>query len=101
MRAAATERGLERAIVMLSSYVLKMGAESELLDLAKTVNFESMHVLTRGIAASASIGACSSRRRRTFESNAAAWCAKLLAKSDTVFLPNIAMAAVLFHRSSV
>jgi hypothetical protein len=47
MRAAATERGLERADRMLSSYISKMGAESELLDLAKTVKFESMHILTR------------------------------------------------------
>jgi len=47
MRAAATERGLERADRMLSSYVSKMGAESALLDLAKTVKFESMHILTR------------------------------------------------------
>src|SRR5713101_6631869 len=47
MRAAATERGLERADRMLSSYVSKMGAESALLDLAKSVKFESMHILTR------------------------------------------------------
>ena len=47
MRAAATARGLERADRMLSSYVFKMGAEGALLDLAKTVKFESMHVLTR------------------------------------------------------
>jgi hypothetical protein len=47
MRAAATQRGIERADFMLSKYVFKMGAESELLDLAKSVKFESMHVLTR------------------------------------------------------
>lgn len=47
MRAAAKARGLERADRMLSSYVFKMGAEGALLDLAKTVKFESMHVLTR------------------------------------------------------
>jgi hypothetical protein len=47
MRAAATERGIERADLMLSRYVLKMGAEGALLDLAKTVKFESMHILTR------------------------------------------------------
>jgi hypothetical protein len=47
MRDAATERGLARADRMLTSYVLKMGAEGALLDLAKTVKFESMHILTR------------------------------------------------------
>jgi hypothetical protein len=47
MRAAATERGIERADLMLSRYFLKMGAEGALLDLAKTVKFESMHILTR------------------------------------------------------
>jgi hypothetical protein len=47
MRAAATERGIERADLMLSRYVPKMGAEGALLDLAKTVKFESMHILTR------------------------------------------------------
>jgi hypothetical protein len=47
MRAAATQRGIERADLMLSKYVFKMGAESALLDLAKSVKFESMHVLTR------------------------------------------------------
>jgi hypothetical protein len=47
MRAAATQRGIERADLMLSRYVLKMGAEGALLDLAKTVKFESMHILTR------------------------------------------------------
>jgi hypothetical protein len=47
MRAAATQRGIERADRMLSVYVARMGAESALLDLAKTVKFESMHLLTR------------------------------------------------------
>jgi hypothetical protein len=47
MRAAATQRGIERADRMLSAYVARMGAESGLLDLAKTVKFESMHLLTR------------------------------------------------------
>ena len=47
MRAAATQRGIERADLMLSSYVVKMGAEGALLDLAKTVKFENMHILTR------------------------------------------------------
>ena len=47
MRAAATQRGIERADRMLSAYVVRMGAEAGLLDLAKTVKFESMHLLTR------------------------------------------------------
>jgi hypothetical protein len=47
MRAAATQRGIERADRMLSAYVARMGAEAGLLDLAKTVKFESMHLLTR------------------------------------------------------
>jgi hypothetical protein len=47
MRAAATERGLERANHLLSNYFIKMGIDGGLLDLAKTVKFESLHVLTR------------------------------------------------------
>jgi len=47
MRASATERGLDRADHMLSAYFAKMGIAHELLDLAKTVKFENMHVLTR------------------------------------------------------
>jgi hypothetical protein len=47
MRAAATQRGIERADRMLAVYVARMGAEVGLLDLAKTIKFESMHVLTR------------------------------------------------------
>jgi hypothetical protein len=47
MRAAATERGIERADRMLAAYFVKMGADGGLLDLARTVKFESMHVLTR------------------------------------------------------
>jgi len=47
MRAAATERGRERIDRSLSSYLKRMGAETALLDLAKTVRFEDMHVLTR------------------------------------------------------
>lgn len=47
MRAAATERGLQRADGMLKSYFVKMGADIGLLDLARTVKFEDMHVLTR------------------------------------------------------
>lgn len=47
MRLAATQRGHERLDRMLSSYIVKMGAEGGLFDLAKTVRFESMHILTR------------------------------------------------------
>ena len=47
MRAAATQRGIERADLMLSKYVFRMGAEGALLDLARNVKFESLHVLTR------------------------------------------------------
>jgi hypothetical protein len=47
MRAVATERGLERANRMLSGYIPRMGVGGGLLDLAKTVKFESLHVLTR------------------------------------------------------
>jgi hypothetical protein len=47
MKAAATQRGLARADRMVSSYVAKMGAEAALLDLARTVKFENMHILTR------------------------------------------------------
>jgi hypothetical protein len=47
MRAAATERGLERADRMLQSYIFKMGVDIGLLGLARTVKFEDMHVLTR------------------------------------------------------
>ena len=47
IRAAATERGLERADRMLQSYIVKMGADIGLLGLARTVKFEDMHVLTR------------------------------------------------------
>jgi hypothetical protein len=47
MRAAATERGIERGNRLLSSYFARMGADPGLLDLARTVKFESLHVLTR------------------------------------------------------
>ena len=47
MRAEATARGLVRADRMLMQYLSKMGAEPGLLALAKTIKFESMHVLTR------------------------------------------------------
>jgi hypothetical protein len=47
MRATATQRGIERADRMLASYIVKMGADIGLLELARAVKFESMHVLTR------------------------------------------------------
>lgn len=47
VRAAVTERGRERADRMLSAYIVKMGADIGLFDLARSVKFESMHVLTR------------------------------------------------------
>jgi hypothetical protein len=47
MRVAATERGRERIDRSLSSYLKRMGGETALLDLARTVRFEDMHVLTR------------------------------------------------------
>jgi hypothetical protein len=43
----ATQRGVERADRLLSNYVVKMGIEGELLDVAKHTKFEDMHVLTR------------------------------------------------------
>ena len=47
MVVAATQRGVERADRLLSNYVVKMGIEGELLDVAKHTKFEDMHVLTR------------------------------------------------------
>jgi hypothetical protein len=47
MRTAAAERALERVDRMLAAYFVKMGGNGGLLDLSKTVKFESMHVLTR------------------------------------------------------
>jgi hypothetical protein len=43
----ATQRGAERADRLLSNYVVKMGIEGELLDVARHTKFEDMHVLTR------------------------------------------------------
>jgi hypothetical protein len=43
----ATQRGVERADRLLSGYVVKMGIEGELLDVARHTKFEDMHVLTR------------------------------------------------------
>ena len=47
MRAAATERGLDRADRMLYNYFEKMGVDIGLLDLARTIKFEDMRILTR------------------------------------------------------
>jgi hypothetical protein len=45
--AAATERSHEHGERLLKDYFVKVGADPALLDLAKTVKFENMHVLTR------------------------------------------------------
>ena len=47
VRAAANQRGRERADRMLSAYIVKMGADVGLFDLARSIKFESQHVLTR------------------------------------------------------
>jgi hypothetical protein len=47
VRAAATARGRDRADRMLSAYIVKMGADIGLFDLARSIKFESQHVLTR------------------------------------------------------
>jgi hypothetical protein len=47
VRAAANQRGRERADRMLSAYIVKMGADIGLFDLARSIKFESQHVLTR------------------------------------------------------
>jgi hypothetical protein len=47
MRSAATQRGLDRADRMLSSYIVRMGADIGLLGLVHTIKFEQIHVLTR------------------------------------------------------
>jgi hypothetical protein len=47
IRAAANQRGRERADKMLSAYIVKMGADIGLFDLARSIAFESQHVLTR------------------------------------------------------
>jgi hypothetical protein len=46
-RAAATERSLARIDHTLSSYIARMGGQIGLLELARTVPFEGMHILTR------------------------------------------------------
>jgi hypothetical protein len=47
VRAAAAERGRERADRMLASYIVNMGADIGLFDLANSIKFENVHVLTR------------------------------------------------------
>lgn len=47
VRAAANQRGRERADRMLSTYIVKMGADVGLFELARSIRFESQHVLTR------------------------------------------------------
>lgn len=47
MRAAATERGHERADRMVASYIVRMGVDIGLLSLTSTVKFEDIHALTR------------------------------------------------------
>jgi hypothetical protein len=47
MVVAATQRGVEHADKLLSNYVVKMGVEGELLDVARHTKFEDVHFLTR------------------------------------------------------
>ena len=47
VQAAANQRGRERADRMLSAYIVKMGGDIGLFDLARSIKFESQHVLTR------------------------------------------------------
>src|SRR5262245_48718994 len=47
VRAAANQRGREQADRMLSAYITRMGADIGLFDLARSIKFESQHVLTR------------------------------------------------------
>lgn len=47
MKASAARQGIERADRMLASYIVRMGGDIGLLELARTVKFESMHILTR------------------------------------------------------
>jgi hypothetical protein len=46
-RAQARAQGIDRANRMIASYLDKMGVNRGLLDLARTVKFESMHILSR------------------------------------------------------
>jgi hypothetical protein len=45
--AEATARGRDRADRLVSNYLAKMGVDHGLLELARTVKFEDMHMLTR------------------------------------------------------
>src|SRR5262245_15061351 len=45
VRAAANQRGRERADRMLSAYLVRMGADIGLFELARSIKFESQHVL--------------------------------------------------------
>jgi hypothetical protein len=47
MIGAATQRAVLRGDRLLSDYVVRMGIEGELLDVARRIKFEDMHVLTR------------------------------------------------------
>jgi hypothetical protein len=47
MRNEATQRGLARADTMLTAYLKRMGVEIGLLNVANTIKYEDMHVLTR------------------------------------------------------
>ena len=47
MVTAAAQRAVLRGDRLLSNYVFRMGIEGELLDVARKIKFEDMHVLTR------------------------------------------------------
>jgi len=47
MIGAATQRAVLRGDRLLSDYVVRMGIDGELLDVARRIRFEDMHVLTR------------------------------------------------------
>lgn len=47
MIGAATQRAVLRGDRLLSDYVARMGIDGELLDVARRIRFEDMHVLTR------------------------------------------------------
>jgi hypothetical protein len=47
MVTAAAQRAVQRGDRMLSDYVVRMGIEGGLLDVARRIRFEDMHVLTR------------------------------------------------------
>ena len=47
VRAAANQRGRERADRMLSAYIVRMGVDIGLFELARSIKFENQHVLTR------------------------------------------------------